>query len=409
MTGRGKTLFCLAAIGLIFFSRWSSAAVNEDCLACHGDQGLKSEKGQSVFVDKDKFAASVHGQADISCTGCHADLKSVKDFPHAASLKAVDCGGCHAQAAKRLSGSVHDPVLTKNGPVPVNCKDCHGSHEIKAKDDIDSMVFPLNLPQTCERCHLGKVKTKKGQQFIRQYEQSIHFQGLQMAGLTVSADCSSCHGSHDIKKVEDSASQVSRKNIIRTCGRCHVGVERDYLEGVHGKDYVKGIKDVPVCTDCHNEHEILSHQDLGSRVYATKVAAVCSRCHDDETLARQYGFLTSRLKTYSNSFHGTASRFGEIRVANCASCHGFHDIRTSSDPKSPINSQNLPKTCGKCHPGAGINFAKGKIHVMSEKTTNRSAYIVKIFYIVMIAGIISVFVIFIAADLFARLRQAWKK
>jgi len=188
-----------------------------------------------------------------------------------------------------------------------------------------------------------------------------------------------------------------------------VGVERNYLEGVHGKDYTKGIRDVPVCTDCHSEHEILSHRDLGSRVYATKVATVCTHCHDDERLGRQYGFLTSRLKTYSNSFHGTASKFGEIRVANCASCHGFHDIRNSTDPKSSINAQNLPRTCGQCHAGAGINFAKGKIHVLSEKTTNRGAYLVKVFYIVMIAGIISVFIIFIAADLFARLRHAWKK
>jgi hypothetical protein len=358
-------------------------------------------------VDKDKFAASIHGQADISCTGCHVDIARVKDFPHAAPLKAVDCGGCHAGPVKQLAESVHGPSAAAQ--VVVRCKDCHGSHEIKAKDDIDSMVFPLNLPQTCERCHLERVKTKRGVEFIRQYEKSVHFMALTRAGLTVSADCSSCHGAHSIKKVQDPISQVSRKNIIRTCGRCHVGVKRDYLEGVHGKDYVRGIKDVPVCTDCHSEHEILSHQELGSRIYATKVAVVCSRCHDNESLARQYGFLTSRLKTYSNSFHGTASKFGEIRVANCASCHGFHDIRTSSDPKSRINPQNLPETCGKCHLGAGINFAKGKIHVMSEKTTNRWAYVVKIFYIVMIAGVISVFVIFIAADLFARLRQAWKK
>jgi hypothetical protein len=409
MTRREKAPFWLAAIGLLIFSGLSGAATDEDCLACHGDQGLKSEKGRSVFVDKDKIAVSIHGQAGTSCVDCHADLKKVKDFPHPFPLKAADCGQCHADAVKQLAGSVHDPVLRQEGPVPVSCKDCHGAHEIKGKDDIDSTVFPLNLPRTCENCHLGKVKAAIESQFIRQYDRSIHFQALEKSGLTVSASCSACHGAHAIKKVQDASSQVSRKNIIRTCGRCHVGVERDYLEGVHGKDYVKGIKDVPVCTDCHSEHEILSHQELGSRIYATKVAAVCSRCHDNEALARQYGFLTSRLKTYSNSFHGTASRFGEIRVANCASCHGFHDTRTSSDPKSPINPQNLPKTCGKCHPGAGINFAKGKIHVMFEKTTNRWAYVVKVFYIVMIAGVVSVFLIFIAADLFSRLRHAWKK
>ncbi len=103
-------------------------------------------------------------------------------------------------------------------------------------------------------------------------------------------------------------SRVSRKNIILTCESCHVGIEKNYLEGVHGKDYLKGIKDVPVCTDCHSEHDIVSPQDLSSSVYATKVAEVCSGCHDDEKLARQYGFLTSRLKTYSSSIHGTASK-----------------------------------------------------------------------------------------------------
>ena len=396
MIGPRIKLFRPTAILILLFSSLAFSASDEDCLACHEDQGLKS-------------ASSVHGQAGISCLECHADLKSAKDFPHAAPLKIVDCGGCHADSAKQLAGSVHDPALNKDRSIVVSCKDCHGTHFIRAKDDIESTVFPLNLPQTCEQCHLGKVKTARGVEFIRQYEKSIHFQAIQKSGLTVSADCGDCHGAHSIRKVTDASSLVSRKNIIRTCGRCHVGVERNYLEGVHGKDYTKGIRDVPVCTDCHSEHEILSHRDLGSRVYATKVATVCTHCHDDERLGRQYGFLTSRLKTYSNSFHGTASKFGEIRVANCASCHGFHDIRNSTDPKSSINAQNLPRTCGQCHAGAGINFAKGKIHVLSEKTTNRGAYLVKVFYIVMIAGIISVFIIFIAADLFARLRHAWKK
>jgi hypothetical protein len=409
MTGPRTKLFWPMAILVFLFSSPVFSASDEDCLACHGDQGLKSEKGQSVFVDKEKFSSSVHGQAGISCLECHSDLKTVKDFPHPAPLSTVDCSGCHGDSFKQLAGSVHDPALNKGRAIIVSCKDCHGTHSIRAKDDIESTVFPLNLPQTCEHCHLEKVITARGVEFIRQYEKSIHFQALQKSGLTVSADCGDCHGAHAIRKVNDTTSQVSRKNIIRTCGRCHVGVEKNYLDGVHGKDYTKGIKDVPVCTDCHNEHEILSHQDAGSRIYATRVASVCSRCHDDERLGRQYGFLTSRLKTYSSSFHGTASKFGEIRVANCASCHGFHDIRNSTDPKSSINAQNLPRTCGQCHTGAGLNFAKGKVHVLSEKTTNKWAYLVKIFYIVMIAGIISVFIIFIAADLFARLRHAWKK
>jgi predicted CXXCH cytochrome family protein len=226
---------------------------------------------------------------------------------------------------------------------------------------------------------------------------------------TYAAACLTCHGGHDVLPVEDPRSKVSRRNIIKTCGGCHAGIERDYLEGVHGKDYVKGIQDVPVCTDCHSEHDIRSPESLDSGVYATRVAAVCARCHDDERLARQYGLLTSRLKTYASSYHGMASKSGETRVANCSSCHGHHDVRPSSDPRSSVNAANMAATCGACHPGAGANFAKGRIHVVSERTENRLAYTVKIVYLVVIGGLISVFLAFIAADLYRRLRGRWTR
>lgn len=381
---------------------------DEDCMVCHEDPDLKTEQGESLFVEYDPFQASIHGKSGISCVDCHSDLQGFEDFPHPQKLQTVNCGDCHDKAAKEFKLSVHSQATVEEYGLTVSCKDCHGKHDIKNREDYDSRVYPLNLPRTCERCHLEKVETERGVEFIKQYEKSIHYEGLKKSGLATSSNCSNCHGAHDIKNVHNLLSRVSRKNIVHTCGKCHVGIERDYLEGVHGKDYVKGIKDVPVCTDCHNEHDITSPQNLSSSVYATKVAEVCSRCHDDERLARQYGFLTSRLKTYSSSIHGTASKYGEIRVANCASCHGFHNIRPSNDPESSIHPDNLPQTCGKCHPGAGNNVAKGKVHVISEKTTNKWAYFIKIFYIILIASIVSIFIIFIAADLFHRLKQRWK-
>jgi len=400
----------LLAIGLvIWIASAGLAAGNDDCLTCHGDKDLKSARGQSMFLDPDKFQASVHGQAEIACTDCHADLQKVKDFPHAEKLKPVDCSACHEPEAAQIKSSVHmQPHRTEN-PIVVTCADCHGTHDIRKRDDTESSVFSINIPETCDRCHLERVKIKNGGAFVLQYQQSAHYKALQKAGLSLSANCVTCHGGHDVKAAGDPLSRVSRKSIIKTCCRCHVGIEKNYLEGVHGKDFLRGVKDVPVCTDCHSEHGIISPTDISSGVYATKVAAVCSRCHDDESLGRQYGFLTSRLKTYSASYHGTASKFGETRVANCASCHGFHDIRTSTDPKSPINAANLAATCGQCHPGAGVNFAKGKIHVVSAKTENQGSHVAKIIYIIIIGGLISVFLLFIAADLFHRIRTRWTK
>lgn len=390
-------LFCMVVSIPIF------SATDEDCMACHEDPDLKTEDEISLFVDIEKFNSSVHGGLGLSCTDCHMDLQGVEDYPHAEKLVEVNCGECHDKAETEFKQSIHSQAKPDKECCLVSCKDCHGKHDIKEIEDYESRVFPLNLPKTCERCHLERVKTERGGEFIIQYEKSIHYEGLKKLGLSTSSNCSNCHGAHDIRGVHDPDSRVSRKNIIRTCANCHVGIEKDYLEGVHGKDYEEGNLDVPVCTDCHSEHDITSPQDLSSSVYATKVAENCAQCHDDEALSSQYGFLTSRGTTYSKSFHGTASMFGETRVANCASCHGFHGIRPSTDPKSSIHPDNIPKTCGACHPGAGKHFAEGKVHVVSEKASNKWAYFVKSFYIIVIIGIVAVFLIFIAADLFHRL------
>ena len=407
MTVRPALRILALAAALAAASAAGYAASDDDCLACHGDKDQKSAKGTSVFVDAEKFKASIHGQAEIGCVGCHADLAKVKDFPHAAPLKPAACAACHLKEDAALRASVHLQPHRAENPIVVGCADCHGSHDIRSKDDSESSVYAINIPETCLRCHAERVKIKNGNAFVQQYTQSAHYRALEKAGLSLSANCVTCHGGHDVKAMGDPQARVSRKAIIRTCGRCHVGIEKNYLEGVHGKDYLKGSKDVPVCTDCHSEHAILAPTDVSSRVYTTKVAQVCARCHDDERLGRQYGLLTSRLKSYSDSYHGTASKFGETRVANCASCHGFHDIRTSADPKSPINAGNLAATCGQCHPGAGTNFAKGKIHVVSTATENKSGHVIKIVYIVAIAGLISVFILFILADLFHRIRSRW--
>ena len=140
---------------------------DEDCLVCHGDSGLKGAQGRSLFVDAAKFTASIHGSAGIACVDCHADLAKVSDFPHAEKLKPVDCASCHQAAATSIGASAHGAA--PSGPAPsaaVLCKDCHGTHEIRPGDDPASRTFPLNIPETCTACHLGRVRTERGPAFV---------------------------------------------------------------------------------------------------------------------------------------------------------------------------------------------------------------------------------------------------
>jgi cytochrome b subunit of formate dehydrogenase len=92
----------------------------------------------------------------------------------------------------------------------------------------------------------------------------------------------------------------------------------------------------------------------------------CGRCHNDERITARFNLPADRVPTFADSFHGLASHAGSQTVANCASCHGVHNIFSSSDPRSTVNVANLAHTCGMCHPGAGHEFAIGLVHVQSQ-------------------------------------------
>jgi hypothetical protein len=113
------------------------------------------------------------------------------------------------------------------------------------------------------------------------------------------------------------------------------------------------------------------------------------------------------------SFHGLAQQFGGLTVANCASCHGFHDVLPSSDPLSSVNQKNLPQTCGKCHAGIGTRLAKGemKIHNLPGAELGKPWLLnfITLFYIVIIVLMIGGMFVFNAFDYIAKARAHIRK
>ena len=60
---------------------------------------------------------------------------------------------------------------------------------------------------------------------------------------------------------------------------------------------------------------------------------------------------------YRLSLHGELTEFGYLPAAECADCHGAHDIRRLDDPASHLAGANRVETCRKCHANAVANFA----------------------------------------------------
>jgi cytochrome b subunit of formate dehydrogenase len=105
-------------------------------------------------------------------------------------------------------------------------------------------------------------------------------------------------------------------------------------------------------------------------------------------LTQKYGLASDRFQSFADSYHGLAGRAGSVEVANCASCHGVHDIKPSTDPSSRIYKGNLVNTCGTCHPGANENFTKGSVHVIATARQEDILYYVSTGYIFLIAVVI---------------------
>jgi formate dehydrogenase gamma subunit len=381
---------------------------DESCLACHGHAGMTSASGKSISIDPTKHAASVHGI--LGCTDCHT---TIKDYPHSVKLAKVRCSTCHTDEASHVPNSTHsalgdgacvschgDPheVATAAQMMPTKCAQCHDDevkefrqsihgqaakagdpnaptcvschgpvHQIQVSSDAGSLVAKKNLPDTCASCHSNPQFLSRHRipfaHPVELYRQSVHGRAV-VDGDGAAATCSDCHGSHGILPSQDVRSKINHFNIPATCGQCHTDIAKTYLESVHGQAMKNGVSAAPVCSDCHGEHLILGPKEPASLVNASRVSvATCGRCHSDERLALRYNLPADRVPSFADSYHGLAIRGGSQSVANCASCHGVHNIFPSSDARSTVNAANLSKTCGNCHAGAGDHFVISPVHV----------------------------------------------
>ena len=337
---------------------------NEECLACHSDPTLaKDENGKqvSLHVDDAKFKSSIH--SSFGCTDCHTDVKA---FPHEPTPAKPVCATCHTDQQTAYEHGIHAKAAAAGNANVAKCQDCHGSvHEILPASDPKSKVAHLNIPATCGACH-GKQLVMAGSGVssapFTSYEQSVHGKAVK-GGSEAAAVCTDCHGAHDILTGADPKSPIAKANVPATCGKCHADVQGEYVQSIHGTALAKGNWQSPVCTDCHGIHTIKAPNDPNSAVAASNVGATCAACHASVKLSAEFGVAGNRVSSYLASYHGMASKVGSATVANCASCHGVHNILPSSDPRSTINHGNLAKTCGQCHPGANAQFITSKVHL----------------------------------------------
>jgi cytochrome b subunit of formate dehydrogenase len=289
----------------------------------------------------------------------------------------ADCLSCHDQGQK----------IEKSAHAGLACTTCHASH--------DQYPHRAGIPKpSCTTCHANQAGDYAG---------GVHGQARQ-SGNQGAPDCALCHGSaHELLTPK---SQAFRTAVPDTCGMCHTDVVEQFRASVHGQALARGITQAPLCTDCHGEHRILKHTNQASPVNGAHIRETCGSCHGDVRLTRKFGLPSDRLLSFDSSFHGLAAKGGSQTVANCASCHGVHNILASRDPKSTVNSRNLPQTCGQCHPGAGTRFTIGRVHVAEGNAEPAALRWIRRFYLVLIPVTIGLMLLHNGGDWIRKLIRA---
>lgn len=373
-----------------------SGQENSDCLMCHEDASLKGKQGKrtvSMFVPAKRFVNSVHGS--LSCVSCHQDLAGT-DLPHAEEVAPVSCGMCHTSQEEMHVASLHGKALTRGDALAPRCESCHGAHEILPVKDPRSTVAPLRIPFLCGKCHQEGTRVQKERvihqdHIIDNYSESIHGEGLLRKGLVVAPTCASCHTAHAILPHDDPSSSIARRNIAATCAKCHAQIEEVHRKVIKGELWEKQEHILPACVDCHQPHKIRKvYYDQGM------ADADCMRCHDNpEIRASKDGrslFVNAKEVSFSRhaktrcsqchtgvsasrtrscetidrkvdcaschaevgqqfvmSTHGELQKKDDPNAPSCKQCHGTHDVRGKTDPRSPTFATNIPRLCGECH------------------------------------------------------------
>ena len=280
----------VAGASLLFAAAPLHAQSKNSCLDCH------SKQTGPFHVDSEEFVASIHAQKGLTCASCHGGDPTSDDPMRAMSPAAgfrghIDrkqipelCAKCHSDAAymrnynpsvrtdqfSQYQTSVHGKLFAKGDTKAAVCVDRHGVHDIQPPSDQRSRVHPLNVAQTCARCHADADYMKPygiatGQ--FADYSASVHHDALAVRGDLSAPTCSTCHGSHG-------AAPPGVDSVARVCSTCHVFQAQLFDSGPHKDAF--GSMGLPGCVTCHSNHRVLHPTDA---MIGTAQGAVCMNCH----------------------------------------------------------------------------------------------------------------------------------
>lgn len=251
----------------------------------------------------------------------------------------------------------------------------------------------------CLQCHggLGFV-VREGSGRVR----SLYIDGKSLAhSVHKDLTCQDCHMGidqvpHDRAKIE-----------TPTCGMCHPDEAEQYEKSAHQPESAVDL-DRPSCLYCHGGN---SHSVQSPKAYTRKEElAICTRCHSNTSLMTKHNVDTDAVKSYNESFHGKAVRFGSKEAAICTDCHPPHQVLSKTDAASSIHPANSQKTCAKCHEGAVAKFAQSGVTHLAIKAKESAVLRGEVMlFTILTYGVLGLLIISIILDVRAGVKHQFRR
>ncbi len=113
---------------------------------------------------------------------------------------------------------------------------------------------------------------------------------------------------------------------------------------------------------------------------------------------------------YMKSVHGREALAGNPDSPLCVDCHGIHDIRPASEPRSHVHPANLRRTCGQAnsHPGMPGKVASAKIHIGSDRKTSPVLFYIQRILLILVLILLAITILWFIPG-FIRKRDLLKR
>jgi predicted CXXCH cytochrome family protein len=281
----------VAALMMLALFTLAAAQKKSSCIDCHVKLDDTRLSNPARLFEND-----VHRSRGLSCNDCHggdpnADTSEAAKDPSKGYLgkpRTTDipayCGKCHSDAnlmkkfnpslrvdqESEYSTSVHGKLLKTGEQKVATCISCHTVHGIRAVNDPLSSVYPLNVADTCAKCHgnadyMRAFKIPSDQ--ITKFKTSVHAKALYDKQDLSAPTCNDCHGNHG-------ATPPGIASVANVCGQCHARQADLFQTSPHKAAFDQ--QGLAECITCHSNHDIATPTD---QMIGTQQGALCVNCH----------------------------------------------------------------------------------------------------------------------------------